>query len=216
MERKQILEMLTVHCAGVASTKENGLVADGIIGKKTLNVMLRVFQLKDTKQLAHFLGQLAHETANFKYGKENLNYSASGLRRIFGKYFDYEESIFFARKPISIANIAYANRMGNGGPLSGDGYRFRGRGAIQITGRDNYTEFSRYINDSDVLTNPDIVEQKYYWDVAIWYFNKRNIWRFTNSMRLSDIKRVTKLINGGYNGLDHRINLTKHFYKLLA
>ncbi len=142
--------------------KDNGLVADGIVGLKTLLVFKNIFKLNNV-QTAHFFGQVAHETANFKYSVENLNYSSKGLLNIFRKYFPTQEDANrYARQPQKIANKVYANRMGNGSESSGDGWKYRGRGAIQLTGFDNYSSFSKYMNNPNITLNPKIVSDKYY------------------------------------------------------
>ena len=195
--------------------KNNGLVADGVIGRKTLLMMMDVFKIPSKEATAHFVGQLSHETAYFKYDKENLNYSASGLQRVFRKYFPTRElADAYARQPQKIGSRVYADRMGNGNEQSGDGYLYRGRGSIQLTGKNNYTLFSNY-SGSDVVCNPDLVIKDHYFDVALWFFGHRGIWEHCDRITKDNIKRVTRLINGGYNGLDHRYNLTLHYYKLI-
>jgi len=194
--------------------REHGLVDDGIIGKHTLRKMKVAFQLQNAYQLGHFLGQVAEETGNFRYGTERLNYSAKRLLEIFSKYFNEQTAAVYARNEQAIANRVYANRNGNGDTASNDGWNFRGRGAIQLTGRANYTAFAQYMNDPSIITDPNRVEKRYYWDTALWYFKVNGIWQHTTKMNIPTIRRITKIINGGYNGIDHRIKLTKHFYQL--
>jgi putative chitinase len=153
--------------------------------------------------LAHFFAQLEHES-NLKPIAENLNYSSNGLRNIFGKYFNDLEAIFYARKPEKIANRVYANRMGNGDEASGEGWKYRGRGFIQITGKSNYTALA---NDTciDCLVNPDLLLDEVNAMVsAVWFWNKNKINRFAH---MDDLRAVTKRINGGLNGYDHRKEL---------
>lgn len=197
---------------------ENGLIADGIIGKHTISKMKDVFGITSNTAIAHFLGQIAEETGNFMYGKENLNYSVRGLRNIFGRYFTYKESLAFAHKPKLIANRVYddrnpkrINKLGN--IYDGDGWRYIGRGAIQITGRNKYQRFSEYIGEN-IMDNTFLAETKYFWQTALFVFNEYDIWKYTNKVNIWNIKQITKKINGGYNGLQHRINLTKHFYSI--
>ncbi|MEM1258829.1 MAG: glycoside hydrolase family 19 protein [Bacteroidota bacterium] len=192
----------------------HGLVPDGIIGKFTLSKMRDVFGFQNPYQIGHFLGQVAEESGNFRFGEENLNYSATRLLQIFPKYFNAEQAKKYARKPEQIANRVYANRIGNGDFASGDGWKYRGRGAIQLTGRANYKSFAEDKNDHRIMDQPDIIITDYYWEVALWYFDIRGIWALTNAMNIPTIRKVTKLINGGFNGIDHRIKLTKHFYQL--
>jgi putative chitinase len=195
--------------------KNNGLKPDGIVGRKTLTAFKKKFKLTD-EQTAHFFGQIAHETADFKYSTENLNYSAKGLLRIFKKYFPtLEDAQKYARQPRKIANKVYGNRMGNGSETSGDGWRYRGRGAIQLTGFNNYRSFSHYIKDEEVISNPDIVATKYYLESALFFFNRNNLFKIMTDVERKTVQKVTKRINGGYNGLDHRYELTLNYYKIL-
>lgn len=195
--------------------KETGLVPDGIIGPNTLFKMKEVFMIPSVEATAHFVGQLAHETAYFKYGVENLNYSVSGLLKVFRKYFPTESfASEYARKPEKIANRVYANRMGNGPEPSGDGWKFRGRGAIQLTGKNNYRAFSEAVQE-DFITDPDLVEKEYYWHTALWFFTENNIWPLCSEVSRSAVEKVTRKINGGTNGLEHRYNLTVMYYNML-
>ena len=195
--------------------KKHGLIPDGIVGPKTIRTFRDVFKLDNVKT-AHFFGQIAHETANFKYDTENLNYSAKGLMKVFRKYFpDQEIANRYARKPKKIGSRVYANRMGNGNESSGDGYKYRGRGAIQLTGFDNYKSFSDYMNDLYILTKPSTVAEGYFLESAIFFFEKRRIFNICKDVSYNSIRRVTRLINGGYNGLQHRYDLTLKYYNLL-
>lgn len=195
----------------------NGLVADGIIGAKTLLKMMGVFNISSESKLAHFAAQVSHETANFKYNKENLNYSADGLRKTFGKYFkNYLEMLEYAHNPEKIANRVYANRNGNGNEESGDGWKFRGRGSLQLTGRDNYEIFANKVRDLRIMDNPELVSAKYFWESALFYFDNNRVWSLAEDISNESIVKVTKKINGGVNGLQDRINLTQKFYKMLC
>ena len=152
-------------------------------------------------RLSHFLGQCAHETLSFTRFTENLNYSVKGLLTVFPKYFKDKNVNLYARNPEKIANLVYANRMGNGDENSKDGWKFRGRGLIQLTGRSNYEEFSNYCKE-DFLENPDkILEPKNMLKSAIWFWNKNNLNRYADC---NEIVRITRKINGGTNGLDDR------------
>ena len=189
--------------------RENGLNVDGIIGKNTFSKMREVFKL-NRSQLAHFLGQTSHETNNFNIGVENLNYSARGLRRTFGKYFKTNEKARrFAYQPQKIANLVYGKRLGN--KSKNDGWHYRGRGSIQLTGKLNYLAFAKWTNYLTILEEPDLVSNLLFWEVGLWYFRENGLFEYC---RVTDnnIKTKTKKINGGYNGLEHRINLTKHYY----
>ena len=196
--------------------KNNFLVPDGIIGIKTLLKMKEVFNLPSNEATAHFIGQIDHETAGFKFDKENLNYSSVGLRRVFSKYFPtIELAIKYARKPELIANRVYANRMGNGPETSGDGWKFSGKGSLQLTGKNNYTAFSSFVGDFGTVENPNTILPKHYWTVAIFFFEKNNLFSITNEVDYNSIRKLTKKINGGYNGLQHRYDMTIKYYKLL-
>lgn len=167
-----------------------------------------------TIQLAHFAGQLSHESFDFKITSENLNYSAERLLQIFPKYFNEKNVILYARKPIRIANKVYANRMGNGYENSGDGWKFRGRGYIQLTGKNNYSAFSKFIGE-DCVQNPDLVSQKYALESAIWFFFENKIFNLAKDFSDFTFQVVTKKINGGLNGFADRKAKTLKYYNLL-
>ena len=167
-----------------------------------------------TIQLAHFAGQLSHESFDFKITSENLNYSAERLLQVFPKYFSDKNVILYARKPIRIANRVYANRMGNADENSGDGWKFRGRGYIQLTGKNNYSAFSKLIGE-DCVQNPDLVSQKYALESAIWFFFENKIFAICKDLSDEIIKKVTKKINGGLNGFADRKAKTLKYYNLL-
>lgn len=223
---------------------DHNLLVDGIVGKQTwqsifgknteltnidnvkselpenifiqlLDTMLIYPQLNNNLILCHFLSQCSHESGNFKVLEENLNYSAKRLRQIFPYYFKTDNiANEYAYKKESIANRVYANRMGNGDENSGDGYKYRGRGVIQLTGKDNYTKFNKIIG-GDVINNPDLIKTKYAVLSAAYYFNVTSLWNIClQGVSTNVIKQVTKKINGGYNGLDDRINRFNK-YKLL-
>jgi len=129
------------------------------------------FQINTPLRLAHFLAQCGHESGGFRATQENLNYSAKGLNGIFRKYFPSEAAAAsYARNPQKIANKVYASRMGNGNEASGEGFKFRGRGYIQLTGKENYTAFGKAINE-DMISNPDKVASTYALLSAAWFFS---------------------------------------------
>ena len=167
-----------------------------------------------TIQLAHFAGQLSHESFDFKITSENLNYSAERLLQVFPKYFNDKNVILYARKPIRIANRVYANRMGNNDENSGDGWRFRGRGYIQLTGKNNYSAFSKFIGE-DCVQNTDLVSQKYALESALWFFFENKIFAICKDLTDESIKKVTKKINGGLNCFADRKAKTLKYYNLL-
>ena len=190
-----------------------GIGADGKWGPGTYKAARDYFKLTNG-QAAHFFGQCAHESGGFKVFSENLNYSDKGLNGIFKKYFPTIASTAgYARKPEKIANKVYANRMGNGPESSGDGFKYRGRGPIQLTGKDNYTAFSASVGRPDVLTNPDIVAGELAFESALWFFKKNNLFAIADK-GVSDavITQITKRVNGGTHGLDDRLKKTKQFF----
>jgi len=190
-----------------------GIAADGKWGPGTYKAARDFFKLTNN-QAAHFFGQCAHESGGFKVFQENLNYSDKGLNGIFKKYFPTIASTAgYARKPEKIANKVYANRMGNGAESSGDGWKFRGRGPIQLTGKSNYTTFAADIGRPDVLTNPDLVTTELAFESALWFFRKNNLFAIADK-GVSDavITQITKRVNGGTHGLDDRLKKTKQYF----
>lgn len=188
---------------------------DGVIGRNTFKAICEYYAFKDPMIGVHFLAQCDHETGGFTRFEENLNYSAKGLMLTFKKYFP--EPVIaqaFARKPEHIANRVYADRMGNGPEESGDGWKFRGRGAIQLTGKATYEECAEDLEMPFLLKDLDRFSKDFAFDSAAWYFWKRGIFELCTDTDLSTIKKITKKINGGYNGLDHRIELTRKYEKL--
>jgi len=179
---------------------------------------MRTFGITTPLQRAHFLAQVAHESGNFRYKKENLNYSAEGLNNVFPKYFmnatPPRDATKYHRKPEKIASVVYANRMGNGSIASGEGWKYRGRGYMQLTGKNNYTQFNKSVPD-DVVRNPDLVETKYAGATAGWFWQSRNL----NSLAVDDtnntVARITKKVNGGLNGIDHRELLFCQYWRVL-
>jgi putative chitinase len=181
-----------------------------------LDEVIKTYNISNPNRLAHFLAQCGHESGNFKLTVENVNYSEEGLLKVFPKYFDKNTAKSYARRPEMIANMVYGGRMGNGDKNSGDGYKFRGRGFIQLTGKTNYKSFGDYIG-VDLITNPSLVATKYALSSAAWFFEKRKLWQVCDEgIELETIKKVTKLVNGGYNGLEDRISKTNIFYKLIT
>jgi putative chitinase len=187
-------------------------------------LIMEKFGIDNPLRLSHFLSQCAHESGNFKLVRENLNYSADGLLNIFGKYFkkadgktpDKELANKYARQPEKIANRVYANRMGNGDEASGDGWKFRGRGAIQLTGKDNYAAFDKFVDD-DIMANPDLVATKYPLTSAAFFFHKNKLWDICDKGHSHDVVvAVTKRVNGGVHGLEERQKNFDFFHNTLA
>ena len=233
------------EAAVIKYQKENGLVADGIVGSGTWSKLFEVSieseelnisklknhipdavyeQIEDTckkfniitnLRLAHFLAQCAHESGNFRAVSENLNYSENGLKKVFGKYFPGDLAASYARQPEKIAARVYGGRMGNGDESTKEGWKFRGRGYIQLTGKNNYSKFGQFIGE-DITSNPDLVATKYPLASAAFFFNRNNLWSTCDLGSSDDIvKKVTKRVNGGYNGLDDRIKHFKEYWNLL-
>jgi putative chitinase len=178
--------------------------------------VINKFKINTVLKLSHFLSQCAHESGGFKSVYENLNYSSAGLSSIFGKYFPGNLEELYKRQPEKIGSRVYASRNGNGDEASKEGYKFRGRGYIQLTGKLNYLAFGKFINE-DLVENPDLVATKYPLASAAYFFNSRNLWSICE--KGSDIKtitEVTKKVNGGKNGLSDRIKHFNEFYKLLS
>ena len=194
-----------------------GIVADGSWGPGTLRAAAAFYKLSPARA-AHFFGQTAHETGGFKAFSENLSYGAKGLMSIFKKYFpDAATAAKYERKPEAIANRVYANRMGNGPESSGDGWKYRGRGALQLTGKDNYAAFAKFCNRPDVMTNPDLVATELAFESAMFFFERNKLWSICDQgITDAAILSLTKKVNGGTHGLDDRKNKTKTYHMQLS
>jgi len=193
--------------------KKIGVTADGAFGPGTFKAAAAYYKLSPNRA-AHFFAQTAHESGNFKAFSENLNYGAKGLRTTFGKYFQTKGiAKNYERQPQRIANRAYANRMGNGDEASGDGWKFRGRGALQLTGKNNYRAFGRYIGrEQEILDNPDLVATELGFESALWFFDANKLWSICDrGINDAAILALTKRINGGTHGLDDRKQKTKKY-----
>lgn len=175
------------------------------------------FGITNTLRLAHFLAQCGHESGGFLHTVENLNYSADGLMRIFPKYFPNKAiAESYSRKPEAIASKVYGARMGNGIETTKEGYKFRGRGYIQLTGKDNYAAFDKLVEDN-IISNPELVASKYPLMSAAWFFNKNGLWSICDKGATDEVvTAVTKRVNGGVIGLADRIKHFKEYYALLA
>lgn len=192
-----------------------GVTADGAFGPGTLKAAMAYYKLTP-ERAAHFFAQTGHETGEFKLFTENLNYSADGLKKIFPKYFPGTLAEGYARNPEKIANLVYGNRMGNGAEASGDGYKFRGRGALQTTGKNNYLALSKHLNKPEILANPDLVATEYAFESAMFFFESNKLWAICDQgVNDAAILSLTKRVNGGTNGLDHRKALTLKYYGYL-
>lgn len=173
------------------------------------------FGITTPLRLAHFLSQCGHESGGFKAVSENLNYSADGLKKIFGKYFTGTLNESYARQPEKIANRVYSSRMGNGDEKSGDGFKFRGRGFIQLTGKSNYAAFDKTVSE-DIIANPDLVATKYPLASAAFFFNNNNLWSICDKgSDRKTVESVTKRVNGGLIGIEDRWKHFQEYHSLL-
>ena len=210
-----------VTSAPVANT--TGLKLDSLKGHIPDSVIAMIpevaskFEINTPLRLAHFLAQCGHESGGFKLTQENLNYSAKGLNGIFKKYFQTEaDAKPYERNPQKIANKVYGGRMGNGAEASGDGWKYHGRGFIQLTGKDNYAAFGKSIG-ADTVSNPDLVASQYALASAAWFFNKNGLHKMADGgANDATVTAITKRVNGGTIGLPDRIAHFNEFYKLLA
>jgi putative chitinase len=200
---------------GLKLDKLRGHIPDAVIAM--IPDTAAKFQINTPLRLAHFLAQCGHESGGFRATQENLNYSAKGLNGIFKKYFPTEAAAAaYARNPQKIANKVYGNRMGNGNEASGEGYKFRGRGYIQLTGKENYTAFGKAIGE-DILSNPDKVASTYALLSAAWFFSKNGLHKMADGGATDAVvTSITKRVNGGTIGLPDRIKHFKEYYHLLA
>jgi putative chitinase len=190
-----------------------GVGADGAFGPGTLKAAMAYYKMTP-ERAAHFFAQTAHESGNFKAFSENLNYGAAGLTGIFKKYFPTQEkALLYERKPEKIANLVYASRMGNGDETSGDGWKFRGRGALQLTGKSNYQALAEYLKRPEIITNPDLVGDELAFESAIFFFDKNKLWDICDKgVNKDTILALTKRINGGTHGLLDREEKTFKYY----
>jgi putative chitinase len=190
-----------------------GVTADGVFGKGTLKAAMAYYKMTPV-QAAHFFAQTAHESGNFKAFSENLNYSEDGLLRVFPKYFDAIKARQYSRQPERIANRVYANRMGNGDEASGDGWRYKGRGALQLTGKSNYKDFADWLGKS---IDPNNVADEYAFESAKYFFDKNKLWSVCDKgVDDATILALTRRINGGTHGFDDRKAKTKLYYEWLT
>jgi putative chitinase len=177
-----------------------------------INEALVKFQINTPLRISHFLAQLLHESGNLLRTIENLNYGAPGLLSTFRKYFTVEQATQYARKPEKIAARVYANRMENGDEATGDGWKYRGRGYIQLTGKSNYKALTESLN-VDFVANPDLVATPQYAALSAgWYWNSRGINKLADA---DDILKVTKAINGGTIGLEDRKHHLAHVKSII-
>lgn len=211
---KQPPALVSENANDLNITALKGHIPDSVIAQ--IPDTAKKFNITTNLRLAHFLAQCSHESAGFKAVTENLNYSADGLKRIFPKYFPGSLNESYARNPEKIASRVYGGRMGNGNESTGEGYKFRGRGYIQLTGKSNYTKFAKFIGE-DVVANPDLVATKYPLASAAFFFDSNGIWQICDRGATNEVvTAVTKRVNGGTIGLDDRIKHFREYYNLLT
>ena len=192
-------------------TKLKGVIPDSVLNE--LPQAIAMADLSTPLRLAHFLGQTAHESASFTKVVENLNYTTpERILAIFPtKFKTLNDAKPYVRNPEGLGNLVYANKLGNGKPESGDGYKYRGRGYIQLTGAVNYLLFGQKIGVK-LLQDPDLVATKYPLTSAAWFWNRNNINKFADA---DNLKKITATINGGYIGYEDRLKKFIQFYELL-
>jgi putative chitinase len=193
-----------------------GLIPANVLAELTPQ-FLKAAYIDGPKRLSHFLGQCKHESGNFTRFSENLNYSATRLLVVFPKYFGIKTSGEYAYKPEMIANVVYANRYGNGDATSGDGWKYRGRGPIQITFKDNYAAFEAW-SGLPVVDNPGMLEDLNCGLLsAAWFFADKHLMVIADQgVDDATIEKITRRINGGVAGLEERAKFTKEIYKRLT
>lgn len=178
-----------------------------------LNRWMTLFAIDTPLRQAHFLAQVMHESQGLLADEENMNYSAAGLMRVFKKYFTADSAKLYERQPEKIANRVYAKRMGNGNTESGDGWRFRGRGLIMVTGRENYAAFAKWVGEPRLATTPEMLTRPEYAAAsAVWYWNDKALNHYADA---DDIEKITRKINGGANGIVERMELLRTAKRIL-
>ena len=209
-----IKEDVVIPSGGLLNIEKlKGHIPDAVIAQ--IPDTAKKFNITNNLRLAHFLSQCGHESGGFKAVSENLNYSADGLKKIFGKYFPGNLNESYAKQPEKIASRVYGGRMGNGDEASKEGYKFRGRGFIQLTGKANYTNFTKFIGE-DCISNPDLVSTKYPLASAAFFFDSNKLWSICDKgADDATVTAVTKRVNGGTIGLPDRIKHFKEYYNLL-
>lgn len=208
MAKGDALKMLQKKC---------GVTPDGAFGPNTARAIAAHYKL-DAKRGAHLLGQAAHESGNFMVSEENLNYRAATMCRVWPSRFASEaEAAPYAMNPEKLANKVYSGRMGNGPESSGDGWKYAGKGFIQLTGKDNTREFAEHIGRDSLVDDPSSIADELAMDSAIFFFEKNGLFRIADEGVNNDtIKRITRRVNGGYHGLDDRMAKTNKIYGWLS
>ena len=190
----------------------------GLVPQTLIDDMI-AHEINTPLRAAHFLAQAAHESGGFKFKSENLNYSKDSLLKVFPKYFTPASAEAYHRQPEKIASRVYANRMGNGNEASKEGWKFKGRGYIQLTGKDNYKAFSDWAKEPSIMENPDqVADDKYAGLSAIWFWNKNGLSKIADTDNLRDDKTIIKItsrVNGGTHGIVDRTERFNNYKKIL-
>ena len=206
-------DVVIAKVEGLNLDKLKGHIPDEVI--EQIPETAKKFNITTNLRLAHFLSQCHQESGNFKAVMENLNYSADRLKVIFGKYFPENLSESYAKQPEKIGSRVYGNRLGNGDENSKEGFKFRGRGYIQLTGKVNYEKFTKFIGE-DCISNPDLVANKYPLASAAFFFNSNKLWDICDQGSTDEVvTKVTKRVNGGTHGLAERKGHFKKYHNLL-
>ena len=210
----EVSESVTPVTSGSLNLEKlKGHIPDAVLAQ--IPEIVKKFNCNTNLRLAHFLAQCGHESGGFKAVSENLNYSAKGLLGTFPKYFNSTTASQYERKPEMIASKVYGGRMGNGAESTKEGYKFRGRGYIQLTGKSNYTNFSKFIGE-DTVGNPDLVANKYPLASAAFFFDSNKLWAICDKgADDATVTAVTKRVNGGTLGLADRLSHFKEYYSYL-
>jgi len=201
--------------------KANGLIADGVVGKTTAKVLMDKLGIVSAFKFAHFIGQCEHES-KFTAARENMNYSADALKKLFGKYFKGVDIKEYARQPEKIANRIYANRMNNGDEESCEGWKYRGVGPLQLTGKSNIQTYLKSVG-LPLDTDPEVLlEPEHYFRTAKWFFDANNVWEYcvAGKQAIYDVSRIINLGNvksqGVPLGIEERISLTNKYLTVLG
>jgi putative chitinase len=208
-----ITSVVTPTSNSIDLSKLKGHIPDSVLNQ--IQDVIVKFNCNTILRLSHFLSQCHHESGGFKAVSENLNYSSNGLKNTFGKYFPGNLSESYAKQPEKIASRVYGGRMGNGDESTQEGWKFRGRGYIQLTGKQNYEKFTKFIGEN-CIGNPDLVSTKYPLASAAFFFDSNKLWTICDLGSTDEvITKVTKRVNGGTIGLPDRIKHFKEYYTLL-
>lgn len=191
--------------------KHVGAIQDGIIGNETLSKFRQKYGISKA-MTAHFFGNIDHESGGFRIVRENMNYSASRLLQVFPRYFTKETAMQHAHKPDLIGNRVYGGRMGN---APDEGYKFRGRGFLQLTGKNNYRAFGEYIG-VDLIDNPDLAATDYPIESAIFFFQSNKLFSLVDDISELSIQKVRRRVNGGLNGINDVRNKVHKYYNLMT